>query len=117
MVQTVLVSLILPFFFYAAFLFTTTTLLTGSRDDVSLPPDEAIDKADYAKGVSSKNPEYLPHERQMHVYGSNVTMENNENHQMSAENKYRIPGIDFYYLLVLPKFVYETFRFQVFNMG
>ncbi|KAL2894713.1 GRB10-interacting GYF protein 2 [Bienertia sinuspersici] len=64
----------------------------GSRDDVSLPPDEVNDKADHAKGATSKNSDFLPEEKQMHAYGSNVTIESNENHQISADNKYRIPA-------------------------
>ncbi|XP_021754626.1 uncharacterized protein LOC110719949 isoform X3 [Chenopodium quinoa] len=43
----------------------------GSRDDVSLPPDEAHDKG---------------------TYGSNVTMDGSESHQMYAENRYRVPA-------------------------
>lgn len=64
----------------------------GSRDDVSLPSDEANDKVDHVKGTYSKIADGSPHEKQMHAYGSNVTMDGNENHQMSAENKYRIPA-------------------------
>ncbi|KNA12218.1 hypothetical protein SOVF_127950 [Spinacia oleracea] len=63
----------------------------GSRDDVSLPPDEDNDKVDHAKGTYSKISELSPREKQMNVYGSNVIMDGNENPQIYAE-KYRVPA-------------------------